>query len=97
MPNPPPEILTFTVPEQYGSLRLDQCLVHFCPERSRSRLQTLIREGHVKVNGTVCTSAKRSPASGSVIELENIPISRFPAASSSCTGSSGSEEATACP
>ena len=73
MPNPPPEILTFTVPEQYGSLRLDQCLVHFCPERSRSRLQTLIREGHVKVNGTVCTSAKRSPASGSVIELENIP------------------------
>lgn len=73
MPNPPPEILSFTVPEQYGTLRLDQCLVHFCPERSRSRLQTLIREGHVKVNGTVCTSAKRSPESGSVIELENIP------------------------
>ena len=72
-PNPANELLSFTVPEQFGGLRLDLCLVRFCPERSRSRLQTLIADGHVKVNGAVCDKAKTAVAAGDVIELENIP------------------------
>ena len=72
-PNPANEILTFTVPEQFSGFRLDLCLVRFCPERSRSRIQTLIAENHVKVNGAVCGKAKTAVAAGDVIELENIP------------------------
>ena len=72
-PNPVNEILSFTVPEQFGGFRLDLCLVRFCPERSRSRIQTLIAENHVKVNGAVCGKAKTAVAAGDVIELENIP------------------------
>ena len=72
-PNPVNEILSFTVPEQFGGFRLDLCLVRFCPERSRSRIQTLIAENHVKVNGAVCSKAKTAVAAGDVIELENIP------------------------
>ena len=72
-PNPVNEILSFTVPEQYDGFRLDLCLVRFCPDRSRSRIQTLIGENHVKVNGAVCIRAKTAVAAGDTIELENIP------------------------
>ena len=72
-PNPVCEIRSFTVPEQFDGLRLDLCLVRFCPERSRSRIQTLISGGHVKVNGTPCSRPKTAVAAGSVIELENVP------------------------
>ena len=72
-PNPVCEIRSFTVPDQFDGMRLDLCLVRFCPERSRSRIQTLISEKHVKVNGQVCDRAKTAVAAGSVIELENVP------------------------
>lgn len=72
-PNPANEILSFTVPEQYNGFRLDLCLVRFCPDRSRNRIQTLISENHVKVNGTACTRAKTTVAAGDTIELENVP------------------------
>lgn len=39
------------VPDDYAGLRLDQCLVKFFPEYSRSRLQEWITQQQVKVNG----------------------------------------------
>ena len=72
-PNPVYEIRSFTVPEQFGGLRLDLCLVRFCPERSRSRIQSLILDGHVKVNGNPCLRPKTALAAGSVIELDDVP------------------------
>ena len=72
-PNPLPEILTFTVPEQFAGTRLDLCLVHFCPERSRSRIQALIGDGHVRVNGEVCIRPKTSVPANAVLELDNVP------------------------
>lgn len=72
-PNPAHEILTFTVPEQFAGLRLDLCLVKFCPDRSRRRIQALISDGHVKVNGLPCSRPKTVLTAGAVIELENVP------------------------
>jgi len=72
-PNPAYEILTFQVPEQFSGMRLDLCLVRFCPERSRRRIQALINDKHVKVNGSICDRPKTAVAAGDVLELENVP------------------------
>ena len=72
-PNPTYEILNFQVPEQFAGVRLDLCLVQFCPERSRRRIQTLISDGHVKVNGVVCDRPKTAVAAGDALEVENVP------------------------
>ena len=42
---------TLTVPEDSDGLRLDRFLVSLLPERSRSQIQRLIKEGHVLVGG----------------------------------------------
>ncbi|MBO4631769.1 MAG: RluA family pseudouridine synthase [Lentisphaeria bacterium] len=73
IPNPPHEILTFQVPEQFAGMRLDLCLVQFCPERSRRRIQALINERHVTVNGILCDRPKTPVSAGDTLELENIP------------------------
>ena len=44
-------IQSLTVPEDSEGLRLDRFLVSFLPERSRSQIQRLIKEGHVLVSG----------------------------------------------
>lgn len=44
-------IQSLTVPEDSEGLRLDRFLVSFLPERSRSQIQRLIKEGHVLVGG----------------------------------------------
>ena len=72
-PNPTHEILTFQVPEQFAGMRLDLCLVQFCPERSRRRIQALINGGHVKVNGILCDRPKTSVDAGDRLEVENVP------------------------
>ena len=73
MPEPAYEILTFHVPEQFAGMRLDLCLVQFCPDRSRRRIQALINGGHVKVNRVRCDRPKTPVAAGDVLELENVP------------------------
>ncbi|MDD5403951.1 MAG: 23S rRNA pseudouridine(1911/1915/1917) synthase RluD [Sulfuricella sp.] len=45
--------LLLEIPSGCSGLRLDQALSTLLPEYSRSRLQTWIREGHVKLNGAV--------------------------------------------
>ena len=73
MPDPTHEILTFQVPEQFAGMRLDLCLVRFCPERSRRRIQSLIESGHVRMDGTPCTRPKTPVAAGAGLEMENVP------------------------
>ena len=72
-PNPTYETLTFQVPEQFDGMRLDLSLVHFCPDRSRRRIQALIHDRHVKVNGILCDRPKTAVAAGDRLELENVP------------------------
>ena len=45
------EIFSVTVPEQHAGKRLDQVLALLCPQHSRARLQTWIRNGFVTVDG----------------------------------------------
>jgi 23S rRNA pseudouridine1911/1915/1917 synthase len=42
---------TLTVPDDSDGLRLDRFLVSILPEQSRSQIQRLIKEGHVRVGG----------------------------------------------
>jgi 23S rRNA pseudouridine1911/1915/1917 synthase len=49
----------FTVPDDYAGLRLDQALVRFFPEYSRSRLQEWIVRQQVKVDGAYATTRQK--------------------------------------
>ena len=42
---------TITVPDDSDGIRLDRFLVSLMPEQSRSQIQRLIKEGHVRVAG----------------------------------------------
>ena len=55
---------------QETSERLDLWLSQHSPNLSRSRLQQLIQQGHVQVNGKVCTSKKAIVQAGDLIFLE---------------------------
>lgn len=48
MPRP---TLTLIIPAEFGGKRLDQALALLCPEHSRARLQSWIRDGRVCVDG----------------------------------------------
>lgn len=50
--------------------RLDKFLAQMLVEHSRSRLQGLIKDGHVKVNGIVQMKTGLSLASGDLVEVE---------------------------
>ena len=67
------DLLTFPVPDAFDGMRLDQCLVHFCPDRSRSRLQTLIKDKHVFLDGKEITQPKSPVRKGMILSVENIP------------------------
>ena len=50
--------------------RLDRYLAEQLPDLSRSRLQKLIEQGNVHVNGEVCTSKKAVVQQGDWIQIE---------------------------
>lgn len=61
--------------------RLDRYLAQHLPELSRSRIQKLIEEGNLLLNGTVCTSKKATVQPGDSISLtipEAIPLDLQP-------------------
>jgi 23S rRNA pseudouridine1911/1915/1917 synthase len=58
--------------EQEG--RLDKYLVSQIPEFSRSRLQSLIKYGQVKVNGTAATKSGMTLGAGDQVELTFPPV-----------------------
>ncbi len=62
-------ILTAKVPEELAGMRLDQCLAEVFPDYSRSKLQTWIKSGRVRVNG-VSLKAKYKLDGGEEIQLD---------------------------
>ncbi len=50
--------------------RIDRFLAEQLPDLSRSRLQKLIEQGHVQVNGQLCTSKKADVKAGDLIKLD---------------------------
>ncbi len=63
----------FAVPREASGLRLDVFLARVMPQRSRSRLQDLIKLGLVRLNGKPARS-KESVRTGDTVEVEEPPI-----------------------
>jgi 23S rRNA pseudouridine1911/1915/1917 synthase len=62
-------ILTARVPEELAGMRLDQCLAEMFPDYSRSKLQTWIKAGRVKVDGLALRGREKLDG-GEEIELD---------------------------
>ncbi|BAY94871.1 MULTISPECIES: RluA family pseudouridine synthase [unclassified Tolypothrix] len=60
----------FNLQVQDSSERLDRYLSQELPDLSRSRIQQLIEQGNVQLNGKVCTSKKINVKTGDRITLE---------------------------
>lgn len=58
------ERLEFSVTDSQVGARLDKVLADCCPDLSRSRLQTLIKEGQVTVAGKVVTKPRQALEAG---------------------------------
>lgn len=56
--------------------RLDKALVAVAGEFSRSHLQTLIEQGHVKLDGQVADGASRKVRAGQALEIELVPTAQ---------------------
>ncbi len=61
--------LSFTVDEAHAGLRVDKFLSLVCGELSRSRLQALIADEHVYVNGDVLKSSSLKVGVGDVFDI----------------------------
>ncbi len=68
------ETLRVGVPADISGERLDKALAALCDDYSRSRIQSLIEDGDVTLNGKVCTSSKQKVVAGDVIKLTVPPV-----------------------
>jgi len=71
--NEVPERRTAVVAAVLHGQRLDKAVVAMAEEFSRSHLQTLIEQGHVRVDGAVLQTASRRVRSGQLIEVDLVP------------------------
>lgn len=65
--------LDVTVPAEHAGTRLDQALAALVPQQSRSRLQRLIRDGRVSVDGRAVTRVSLLVQEGARIALDIPP------------------------
>ncbi len=68
-----PESRVREVPPALHGQRLDKAVVAMAEEFSRSHLQTLIAQGHVRVDGVVHRTASRKVLAGQRIDVELVP------------------------
>ncbi|MGZ9033139.1 MAG: S4 domain-containing protein, partial [Rhodospirillales bacterium] len=65
---------TVTVEENKAGARLDRVLAEALPDFSRTRVQTLIREGHVAAGGGTVLDPDFRVAAGSTWRIEAIAL-----------------------
>jgi 23S rRNA pseudouridine1911/1915/1917 synthase len=63
------DAFSFTVPSDAAKQRLDKALSLLCITQSRQYLQKCIKDGHVRVNNTVCTDPAARVSGGDGISL----------------------------
>ncbi len=63
------ETLRLEVRDEHDGMRLDHCITAVLPERSRSQIQRLIRDKHVRLNQKL-VRASHAVHTGDVIDLE---------------------------
>jgi len=67
--------LTLEVPMELTNKRLDQVLGRLMPQYSRALLQRWIKDGHVKVNGTVMMQQRYKAMAGQIITVDVLAAS----------------------
>ena len=73
------ETLRLEVSDEHDGARLDHCITAVLPERSRSRIQRLIRDGHVRLNQKI-VRASHTVHTGDIVALEiPAPVPSTPA------------------
>ena len=73
-----PTPITLTIPAALGGQRLDQALQQLLPEYSRSRLQTWIKEGQVKLGEQAVTAKLKVWGGERVIVMPQVSPSEHP-------------------
>lgn len=68
-----PERREAPVPQALHAQRLDKAVVLMAGEFSRTHLQGLIEQGHVRVDGVVAGSAARKVLAGQIVSVELVP------------------------
>ena len=68
-----PERREAAVPQALHAQRLDKAVVLMAGEFSRTHLQGLIEQGHVRVDGVVAGSAARKVLAGQIVSVELVP------------------------
>lgn len=68
-----PERREAPVPQALHARRLDKAVVLMAGEFSRTHLQGLIEQGHVRVDGVVAGSAARKVLAGQIVSVELVP------------------------
>lgn len=68
-----PELTELSVPQDLNGERLDLALVQLMEDCSRTRAQSIIKSGLLKINGTVCDTAKNKVSAGDVI-VAQLPV-----------------------
>lgn len=71
-----PEKREVDVSQALHAQRLDKVVVTMAPEFSRNHLQSLIEQGHVRVDGVAATSPARKALAGQRIEVELVPTAQ---------------------
>ena len=74
-PSPSTSTRALTTDEAVAPDRLDRVLARAWPDLSRSRLQALIRDGHVRVNGTLAADPAAKIGAAAHVSLEIPPAS----------------------
>lgn len=68
------KLLTFTVEDVDEGARADKFLSLRCDDLSRSRLKSLVQDGHVRLNNKTFSSVSYKVCEGDVFELEIPPV-----------------------
>ncbi len=63
------ETLRFEISETHNGVRIDKAVSELSEDLSRARVQALIADGQVRLNGLICDSASKKLSAGSVVEL----------------------------
>ena len=64
---------TIVIPEEHAGERLDQALASLLPQQSRTRIQRLIRDGRVVVDGSADVRASQPVAAGQRVTVDVPP------------------------
>ena len=67
---PQNDVFHLVVPDELAGERIDVAVAKLAPETSRTRAQTIIRDGYLKLNGEICRLPRIRVEAGQVIDID---------------------------